>query len=233
MQLRVPDLPDLLARGRMEAEDLLIRRARGGDDDRLARTGWDPAEHPRAGAPPNPGWFAPTDRSGASPPTRVAQDEGDERAPEEMLDPLAPVRQAQWDAAMATLREIDPGNPNLTDVANPGSAPSQAALDRLDAAVKAAAIRRVTDKVMPGGLPIGQAGNSTRIRELPGGIGAAKNLFDYLRVGGTVSRSNANLTVVELPSDLGFITFRRRSRSASPAVDVNVPGISFKLIHFY
>jgi hypothetical protein len=30
-----------------------------------------------------------------------------------MLDPEAPLRQAQWDAAIATLRQIDPANPNL------------------------------------------------------------------------------------------------------------------------
>jgi hypothetical protein len=119
VQLRVPDLPDLLARRGMEAEDLLIKRAR--DDERLARTDWDSAEHPRAGVPPNPGGFADK-------PTQVAQGEEDARSPEEMLDPTAPLRQAQWDAAIATLREIDPDNPNLTYFANPGSAPSQAAL---------------------------------------------------------------------------------------------------------
>ncbi len=115
MQLQVPDLPDLLARRGMEAEDLLIKRARGGEDGRFTRTGWDPAEHPRAGVPPNPSWFAPTDGAGGGS-TQVAQEE-DERAPEEMLDRLAPLRQAQSDAAMAALREIDPGNPNLTEVA--------------------------------------------------------------------------------------------------------------------
>ncbi len=104
VQLRVPDLPDRVARRGMEAEDLLIKRSPRGEDDRLARTGWDSAEHPRAGVPPNPGWFAPPTAGGGSP--QVAQEE-DERAPEEMLDRLALVRQAQWDAAMATLREID------------------------------------------------------------------------------------------------------------------------------
>jgi hypothetical protein len=30
-----------------------------------------------------------------------------------MLDPTAPLRRAQWDAAIATLRQIAPNNPNL------------------------------------------------------------------------------------------------------------------------
>jgi len=52
VHLRIPDLPDEAARERLEAEDRLIKSA---DSD------WDPAEHPRAGTPPNPGWFALTD----------------------------------------------------------------------------------------------------------------------------------------------------------------------------
>ena len=123
LQLRVPPLPDFFARAELEAEDVLIKVERG--DDLLARAAWDPAEHPRAGVPPNPGWFAPTDGAAGDSPPRVAQEEEEgERAPEEVLDPLAPVRQVQWDAAIATLREIDPNNPNLTYLANPSSAPS-------------------------------------------------------------------------------------------------------------
>jgi hypothetical protein len=87
LHLRLPDLPDTLARVSLETEDRLIKAGRGGD--RLARSGWDPAEHPGAGVPPNPGWFAPTDGSQA--PTQTAQSEEDERAPEEMIDPMAPL----------------------------------------------------------------------------------------------------------------------------------------------
>jgi len=50
VHLRIPELPDYAARAEMEAEDLLLKY---GD--------WNPALHPRAGTPPNPGWFAPTD----------------------------------------------------------------------------------------------------------------------------------------------------------------------------
>lgn len=49
VHLHIPDLPSHAARDDMEAADLLIK---SGD--------WNPALHPRAGTPPNPGWFAPT-----------------------------------------------------------------------------------------------------------------------------------------------------------------------------
>jgi hypothetical protein len=56
VHLRIPDLPDRTARDDMEAADVLIKYAReqGGSGT------WNPALHPRAGTPPNPGWFAPT-----------------------------------------------------------------------------------------------------------------------------------------------------------------------------
>ncbi|MGH9810429.1 MAG: hypothetical protein ACRD9W_24815, partial [Terriglobia bacterium] len=58
VHLRIPDLPGFRARAALEAEDLLIKTEVGGTA--LARAGWDPDQHPRAGTPPNPGWFAPT-----------------------------------------------------------------------------------------------------------------------------------------------------------------------------
>ena len=53
VHLRIPDLPDQAARDGMEAADVLIKSI-----------DWNPALHPRAGTPPNPGWFAPTDGVG-------------------------------------------------------------------------------------------------------------------------------------------------------------------------
>jgi hypothetical protein len=65
VHLRIPDLPDQAARDGMEAADILIKSA-----------DWNPALHPRAGAPPNPGWFAPTDGSGDEASwTRTAQND--------------------------------------------------------------------------------------------------------------------------------------------------------------
>ena len=42
---------------------------------------------------------------------------------------------------------------------------------------------------MPYGIPIGKAGRGLDVRELPGGLEAAADLFSYMRVGGTPSRS--------------------------------------------
>ena len=65
VHLRIPDLPDHAARDGMEAADILIKSA-----------DWNPALHPRAGVPPNPGWFAPTDGSGdEASRTRTAQND--------------------------------------------------------------------------------------------------------------------------------------------------------------
>lgn len=65
VHLRIPDLPDHNARSEMEAEDILIKSV-----------DWNPDLHPRAGTPPNPGWFAPTggDSEGLSA-TRITQND--------------------------------------------------------------------------------------------------------------------------------------------------------------
>lgn len=64
VHLRIPDLPDPFARLEMETEDLLIKvEARVNP---LVRGDWNPDEHPRTGASPNPGWFAPKDDANGS-----------------------------------------------------------------------------------------------------------------------------------------------------------------------
>ena len=71
VHLRIPDLPNQAARDAMEAADVLIKFARdeGGGD-------WNPALHPRAGTPPNPDWFAPTEGAGSELlSTRTAQND--------------------------------------------------------------------------------------------------------------------------------------------------------------
>ena len=170
-----------------------------------------------------------TDDDSAASPEQVAQEEEEE---DNLLDPNA-VAQASWNAQINALRQVDPNNPALAYVAPPGWVPSGAELANLNATIQAAAIQRVTDAVMPGGVPIGEEGSSPNVRELPGGLEAAQNLFDYIRVGGTVTPSSGpGVTVVELPGGGSYVTFRPESDSDLPAIDFNVPGVTFKRIHF-
>jgi len=146
---------------------------------------------------------------------------------------MGEVRQAVWDARIALLRRIDPDNSHLTYFANPNSSPRQDALDRLDAAIEAASIKRVADKVMPYGRPIGRPGRGQDVRELPGGLKAAEDLFDYLTVGGErVDNPDLDGVLIKLPGNAGHITFRPISNSGPPAVDVNVRSMPFTKFHF-
>jgi hypothetical protein len=70
VHLRLPDLPDALARLDMQLEDVALKLDRiakttaAGDWNPASGAGWDPEKHPRAGTGPNPGWFATTGDSG-------------------------------------------------------------------------------------------------------------------------------------------------------------------------
>jgi hypothetical protein len=57
VHLQIPDLASPAVRDALAAEDVLIKYAR---DEGTGAANWNPALHPRTGAPPNPGWFAPT-----------------------------------------------------------------------------------------------------------------------------------------------------------------------------
>jgi hypothetical protein len=58
VHLQIPDLASAGVRDALAAEDSLIKDAR---DEGSGAANWNPALHPRTGAPPNPGWFATTD----------------------------------------------------------------------------------------------------------------------------------------------------------------------------
>ena len=81
VHLKLPDLNDPMARDALETADRLIK---SGD--------WNPALHPRAGTPPNPGWFAPTGGEGDSSESgRTAQnDDSNQRSD------AAPASAANW-----------------------------------------------------------------------------------------------------------------------------------------
>lgn len=57
VQMQIPD-PTPLAQ-RAESPDEIARRARALNCSGLLKFFWNPAQHPRAGVPPNPGWFEP------------------------------------------------------------------------------------------------------------------------------------------------------------------------------
>ena len=229
LRLFLPDLPDLPARRDLAAEDRLIKSER--QDGLLARVGWDPAEHPRAGVPPNRAWFAPAGAAADTSPTRLAQNEENERALEEMLDPLASVRQAQWEAARALLRQLEPGNQQLFSMTGPNWVPSNQDIAAINAVIRNVVLGRVTGFVMPSGHPIGRSGGGHDIRVVAGGENAARAAFGYLSVGGTdVTPSDYAGTLVQLPGNVGYIGLR--SSSSGLAVDLNLPGVPYRTLHY-
>jgi hypothetical protein len=86
--------------------------------------------------------------------------------------------------------------------------------------------RPVEDILMPGGLPIGIKARgpraSARLRELPGGLQAAEDLFKELTRGGrNVTPASYDGSLIELPGGRGMIGLRPGSRSGPPTIDVN------------
>ena len=74
VHLKIPDLPSAAVRGATAVEDLLIKYAR---DESSGSANWNPALHPRTGASPNPGWFAPTGGGHDLSAVRVAENHDD------------------------------------------------------------------------------------------------------------------------------------------------------------
>lgn len=90
VHLRIPDLPDDAARQRIEAEDRLIKFAHQEHTAKSDDAEWNPALHPRAGTPPNLGWFAPTDGGGSSEDpsrTQVAENDHSTQQPDSSPEP--------------------------------------------------------------------------------------------------------------------------------------------------
>ncbi|MEO8714657.1 MAG: hypothetical protein ABI369_06565 [Acetobacteraceae bacterium] len=89
------------------------------------------------------------------------------------------------------------------------------------------------DILAPGGVPIGTPDRKDqKTRNLPGGAKAAEELFEKLSKGGTPSKSRYDHGIgVDLPGG-GFVGYRPKSTSGSPAIDVNIPGLGTKKLHF-
>jgi hypothetical protein len=159
----------------------------------------------------------------------VAQEDDETR--EDEMDPMAEVRQAEHNNKLQTLEALNPGS-YLSEPHGPDWVPTQQDLDQLDQLIQTTASKRVTDFIAPGGRLIGTRGTSQTVRELPGGLSAAQQAFDYLKVGGEeVSRSTYEGTLVKLPGDVGFVGLRPNSSDGSPALDIRMPGRYIK-IHY-
>jgi hypothetical protein len=88
------------------------------------------------------------------------------------------------------------------------------------------ASRPVEDILMPGGVPIGAKASgrraTARMRELPGGLPAAEQLFKDLTQGGRdITPPTYAGTLIELPGGRGVVGLRPVSRSGPPTIDVN------------
>jgi hypothetical protein len=109
--LRFPDPPLVKGGSRSPSQELaLVLRESG-----LVKWYWNPAEHPRTGEPPNPGWFAPKDAddelSPAGWPESVTDDELKPRlvndvepAQDDKPKPIRPI--GPWRIGVAAIRAI-------------------------------------------------------------------------------------------------------------------------------
>lgn len=96
------------------------------------------------------------------------------------------------------------------------------------------------DVLKPGGQNVGESGENSGVRVLPGGENEARDLFDRLTKGGTdITRPGHIGKVIRLP-DGSVISYRPKSKtgarpeaeSGPPTIDVNVPGLNIRKLKF-
>lgn len=159
------------------------------------------------------------------------------RRPEELAEPvdLQPgdvMRIQRFTAAWETLKQIDPDSRAFEFLRAPGALPTEAEITQLEGAARDAAIKRTCDFLRPDGKPIGERGTSSKIRLMSGGLTAAEQDYGYLSLGGTPVPV-ANGSMVRLPYAAGTVTLRPlTSMPESPAIDVNMPGIIYRRLHY-
>ncbi len=145
---------------------------------------------------------------------------------------MEPIRAAWYIQAWRSLKEIDPQNRALLRLEPPGYVATEADIARIEGAAKEAAIARTCDFLRPNGQPIGRPGSSTRTRLMFGGLSAAQRDYDYLSAGGTAAPFDDG-SMVRLPGEAGTVTLRPvTSTPGSPAIDVNVPGVVRRKLHY-
>ena len=87
--------------------------------------------------------------------------------------------------------------------------------------------------LMPGGKLIGERGDNSGIRILPGGVKDAEDLALELGKGGKdITPTGHSGILIELPNGGGIVGFRPGSKSGPPTVDVNIPDIGIREIKF-
>lgn len=84
-----------------------------------------------------------------------------------------------------------------------------------------AVTKKLVDTLMPEGKLIGEAGSNPLIRELPGGSGAAEQMFQDLTEGGIPYTKPYNGIGFTMP-DGSFIGYRSLSNSGLSTIDINV-----------
>jgi hypothetical protein len=109
--------------------------------------------------------------------------------------------------------------------------PSDQDIAALNEEIGKAVTRRVANFVMPDGNPIGGSGGGRDIRVAAGGAAAARTAFEYLSAGGTdVTPSTYGGTLVRLPGNAGYVGLR--ASTSGSAVDINVPGLLYRTLHY-
>lgn len=89
-----------------------------------------------------------------------------------------------------------------------------------------------TDVLKPSGQNVGEPGENSGVRVLPGGENEARELFDRLTKGGTdITPPGHPGTVIRMP-DGSVISHRPTSKSGPPTIDVNVPGLNIRKLKF-
>lgn len=96
--------------------------------------------------------------------------------------------------------------------------------------------RRVEELLVPGGEPIGSPGSVKEIRNVPGGLAAAAEMFEELAsLGEKVERPSYPGRTALLPviGEIGFRPVSMRGRG-EPTIDVNaiVAGIEIQKLKF-
>lgn len=90
------------------------------------------------------------------------------------------------------------------------------------------------DLLKPGGQNVGERGDNSKIRILPGELDEARELFDRLTKG----KSGMDVTSLERPGQVirlpngSYIGLRPKSKSGPPTIDVNVAGTGVRELKF-